>query len=609
MNLLSFQKTAGIALPLSSIRDVDDFGIGDFNSAYKFINFLNKSFLYTWKLLPLNDCLESPFSPLSSFAFDIMYIDLSDIKYLDFENIKTNFKTKIKDLNSNSIVDFFSVRKFKEEICRIAFNKFYDDEYQFKTNDYKEFVDFLDEEYEWINDYSLYKVLKAEFKYSEIQYWPEDLKNRNNNSIKAFKEKYFKEILFYEFIQWILFNQWKKLKKYAEQYNVYLMGDMPFYVSIDSCDVWCNQEYYKINKDFSPKVYAGYPGHDLSINQIWKVAVYDWEKIKKDNLNIYINRVRHMSNLYHALRLDYFGGFYKYWEVSILKNEFTEHLGPGQEILDYIVKEINDTLVCKIFAESLNLTKSKAELLRINSGIDGYTTFVNDYKLMLENKVKKDHNAETSTHDNAPLCLWWKSCSVDEKKLILDKLNISHDENLDELNESWRWKIIEFIMCSEFNQVIFPLQDLLGTTDRINTPGTIDKNNWTFRLAKNIDELTAYDELTNKIKNLIEKSKRNAFYNDFNVITVPPLNEKVKRIYYRDEKIVVWAMSEKEQLIEGHIIGENSQYASNFRKIYLSDDKYLYKFTYSNNLEKGKYKFKIKYSDSNIYECMNIEII
>jgi 4-alpha-glucanotransferase len=42
---------------------------------------------------------------------------------------------------------------------------------------------------------------------------------------------------------------------------------------------------------------------------------------------------------------------------------------------------------------------------------------------------------------------------------------------------------------SQSNLCVLPWQDILGTRDRINLPGTMSDSNWAYRITQNVDRL------------------------------------------------------------------------------------------------------------------------
>jgi 4-alpha-glucanotransferase len=285
----------------------------------------------------------------------------------------------------------------------------------------------------------------------------------------------------------------KQIKKYANSKNIKIIGDIPIYVSEDSCDVWSNREQYHLGKDGRPSLVAGVPpDYFCEDGQLWGNPIYDWDEMKRDGYKWWRDRISHMANMFDALRIDHFRGIESYWAVP--KEAETARLGewkkgPGMELIDAIKEAAGGAL---IIAEDLgDITPEVCELVR-KSGFPGMRVvqfgFLSD-----GDNIHRPHNypencvAYTGTHDNNTLLgyLW-----------ELD--NDARDNMLRYCGHSGDWKsgcesIIRAMMASHAGLVIIPVQDLLGfgSDTRMNTPGKTE-NNWQFRITR--EQLESVDK-------------------------------------------------------------------------------------------------------------------
>ncbi len=144
--------------------------------------------------------------------------------------------------------------------------------------------------------------------------------------------------------QYVAFNQFAKLKEYANQNEIEIMGDIPFYVGADSIDVWENQKCFLLDENHNPAFIAGVPPDVFSkTGQRWGNPIYNWEYIKKTNFKFWIDRLTFNASLFDIIRIDHFRAFDTYWCIpaSCPTAEVGEWLKcPGYEFLILFLKNI-----------------------------------------------------------------------------------------------------------------------------------------------------------------------------------------------------------------------------------------------------------------------------
>lgn len=485
-------KKAGILLPLQSLNG--DCGVGDFGKkAYEFIDIIKKSGFDMWQILPLNPLGygNSPYQPYSSFAGDEIYISLESL-YEDGLLDKNPKKIKQK-----SRIDYNFVRKFKEKYLKIAYKNFKKN----KENEKKSYKDFL--KFDFVYKYGVFITFKKENDLKSWNKWPDEMKNWIKDKkldLKAYEDKINYEI----FVQYIFYKQWMKLKKYANENKVKIVGDIPFYVGLDSLDVWENQKYFEIKSDGNPKLIAGVPPDNFSkTGQRWGNPIYNWEKIKEDDFSFWIKRLAYNAKLYDIVRLDHFRAFDTYWVIDS-KNETAINgqwlLAPGYELFEKIRKELKNV---EFIAEDLGEIRPEVYELRDYFKLKGMVIIQEFLKPKEENYINAPKNSVsyTGTHDNKTIKSWYEELDENNKKDIeklFEKLGIKNNN----INDDF----FEFAMKRESEYVIIPLQDILALKDeaRINEPATLNDKNWTFKF-------TSMEKLKEKekfLKETIEKNRK-----------------------------------------------------------------------------------------------------
>ena len=347
-------------------------------------------------------------------------------------------------------------------------------------------------------------ALKKEFNGISWNEWEENIKLRKPDAIKYYEEKLQDEILFQYFLQYNFFRQYKDLKKYANENGIKIIGDLPIYVAPDSCDIWLDYKYFKIDKEHSPYVVGGCPPDDFTEDgQLWGNPIYNWDKLKEDNYSWWIKRMRINSQLFDKIRIDHFRGFESFWEIPAKDNNAKGGKwvkGPGKEFFKVIKKEIPNL---EVIAEDLGYMTKEVTEMREYTGYPGmkilqFAFSVNDESDYLPHNVERNSAMYTGTHDNETLTSWIKNTSEENIDYAIDYLKLNYEEG-------YEWGLIRGVWSSVSNLAIAQMQDFLclGSYARMNTPGTL--GNWTWR-AK---ESSLTRGLAEKIRNITILYSRN----------------------------------------------------------------------------------------------------
>lgn len=459
---------SGILLPLSSLPS--PYGIGTLGKeAYKFIDFLKKSNQSYWQLLPLCPVGKgnSPYSSYSSFAGEILYIDLDML-------IEDGHLTKedIPEADFPKNVNYKSVAEFKIPILKKATENF--------NTDNPDFEKFRIENGYWLSDFALFMAISNEENTRDFSRWNEELKIRQKYALIDFKINHKKQIEFYEITQFFFYSQFKKLKRYAFKNGIELIGDIPFYVSFCSSDVWSNPQCFRIGNDMTPVLVAGVPPDVFSkTGQLWGNPIYDWDYHKKTNYTWWKNRLVHNSKLYDVIRIDHFRAFNDYYSIPFgAKNAIVGNWekGVAMHFWERVKPLLKNT---QIIAEDLGGESEDVKQLIKDTGFPNMSVlqfaFDSDKNdPFLPKNMQKNSVCYTGTHDNDTTLGWYKKLSNSERimfeKYVPKKYDcVSHN-------------LILFGMKSKAETVIIPLQDYLclDSCDRINTPGKPD-GNWEWR--------------------------------------------------------------------------------------------------------------------------------
>lgn len=483
-------RMAGILMPIASLPSKD--GVGSLGKeAYAFVDMLSDMGIRIWQILPLNPLGygNSPYQPFSSYAGDELYVDL---ELLAEDGYLTADWDHYENSDNPNRIEYERARAYKTKYLKEAYKEFY--KKSWKAPEFEMF-----REKEWVYPYAVFVALK---KQNNLRCWNEWPKEQQDWILdKHYDVSHLQDEINYQmFVQYMFYKQWMALKKYANEKNVMIMGDIPIYVGIDSLDVWSCREDFLLDAQGKPSFIAGVPPDYFSATgQRWGNPIYNWENMKKRDFIFWIKRLKYSSELYDIIRIDHFRAFDTYWKIpatcdTAIDGEWVE--APGYELFDEIYKQIPDI---QIVAEDLGDLRPEVLELRDYYNLIGMN--IAQFSMPFTDTVKEHQLIYTGTHDNQTVKGWLDSLDVKKKILVRKKL-----AKYGQPWESFTKKMVRFVYRSRACMAIVPLADILGLDDeaRLNTPGTVGSPNWEWRLT----DWDALEKEKEDITKLVLKSKR-----------------------------------------------------------------------------------------------------
>lgn len=466
------KREYGVLLHISSLPSA--YGIGSLGAAaYEFVDFLAKSGGKYWQILPLVPLGEgnSPYKSSSCFAGEPLLIDLD---LLVKDGLLENDELPEEDFCS--AVDYKRLRKTKTPALYLAAARFDTD-----NTKYREFL----EKNDWIDDYAVFVTAMEKFKLKSILDLPSGIKYRDEQCLKEFYEENQTQIERQKILQFLFFSQYNALREYANGKGIKIIGDIPFYVSHDSAEVWSNRQEFRLGKDFTPLRVAGVPPDIFSKEgQLWGNPIYDWDYQKKTGFSWWKKRLKYCAELYDVIRIDHFRAFESFYSIPFgAKNAKTGNWEKGPAMNFWRSVEIKGM---DIIAEDLGGDEPEVEKLVRDTGFPNMKVLQFGFSTDLQNKfLPQNYNKNcvcyTGTHDNNTVLGWYNSADTSER-LLFSRLAPEP-----ELSPCQR--MICMAMESRAKLVIVPMQDWLQLDERarMNTPGT-KHGNWSWRMNK--DALT-----------------------------------------------------------------------------------------------------------------------
>lgn len=487
-------RESGILLHISSLPG--PYGIGTMGKhAYQFVDFLQAAGQSCWQILPLSPTGfgDSPYQSFSTFAGNHYLIDLDTL--VD-EGLLTKAEIASWDWGGGNRVDYGLLYENRERVLHCAFQRFVPD------GEYDAFVQKNDQ---WLADYALFIALKRKFRGQPWLNWSLAVMMRLQDSLDAYREELAEPIRFQYFLQYQFFRQWFRLKKYANDRNIRIIGDVPIYVPLDSADVWANPCLFQLDANRRPKLVAGCPPDSFSADgQLWGNPLYDWDQMKQTGYRWWLQRLEAASRLYDVVRLDHFRGFESYWAIPAQDDTAKNGSwlpGPGLDFLR-AVRSAFPNLEC--IAEDLGYVTEEVRRLQLDSGYPGMKVL----EFAFDSRESGDYLPHgypvhsvcyTGTHDNVTLKQWFDEA---------DPADIAEARAYLGLNpqEGGVWGMIRGAMSSVSELCVVQMQDYLelGGEARMNHPGTLSGLNWSWRASEGFDS----PELAQKIGEMTRRYGR-----------------------------------------------------------------------------------------------------
>jgi 4-alpha-glucanotransferase len=475
---VSFQRASGILLHPTCLPS--RFGIGDLGpAAYEFINFLERSGQRLWQVLPLGPTGDehSPYiMNYSAFAGNPLLLSLD----LLAEEGLIDEPPPLLDAPSDR-VDFHRVIPHKTHYLKQAFDRFQQNSGQ--TN--PRFGLFCQGKASWLNDFVLFMALLEENGGKPWNQWDQAIARRDPEALAAARDRLQNEIFYHKFLQFKFFEQWSKLRAYAQERQIQIVGDVSIYVCHNSAEVWGNPEIFKLDpQTLDPAYMAGVPPDYFSATgQLWGNPVYNWDKLQDTRYAWWIQRFRATMQYVDIVRIDHFRGFEAYWQVpagetTAMNGEWIK--APGLEFFEALGQALGGL---PVMAEDLGIITPEVEALRDRFQFPGMRilqfAFSGDaHNSYLPHNYVQNSVVYPGTHDNDTAIGWWTTANAAERQQVADYLGYNRPEEIPEIN----WMLIRLALSSVADLAVLPLQDLLGlgTEGRMNDP-SVNAGQWRWR--------------------------------------------------------------------------------------------------------------------------------
>jgi 4-alpha-glucanotransferase len=476
-------RSSGVLVHITSLPS--PYGVGDVGpAAFAMVDRLQRAGQSWWQALPLGPTGygNSPYQSLSSFVGNELLISPNGL--ID-EGLLRSADCDEGRSFSKDAVDYDLVIPFKDRLIEKAWTNFRTMPQSALRPEYDKFCV---EQAHWLNDYALFRALKDKLGGAYYLDWPAPLLGREAKALAEARGNLAAQIDKICFAQFLLFRQGGRLREYARTKGVHLIGDLPFFVSPDSSDVWANPELFLLDEHLHPRFVAGVPPDYFSPQgQLWGNPMYNWEVLRQTGYRWCIDRLRALLAYVDVVRLDHFRGFAAAWHIpaGAKSAQFGQWMpGPGANFLSAVQKELG---ALPFIAEDLGLITPDVYALRDQFRLPGMRILQFAFDGRGDNPYLPPNYVPntvvyTGTHDNNTTRGWFEALPEDQKRNVWNYLK-RPDGKSDEVT----WELIRLAWSSSAALAMAPLQDLLnlGAEARMNVPGSV-AGNWRWRCTEEV---------------------------------------------------------------------------------------------------------------------------
>jgi len=565
MNFSSEHRSAGLFVPLFALRSHDDLGVGDTETLIDMIRWCRDQQLKVLQLLPINETSDdhSPYNAISSVAIEPSTLALSpeSVPGLIDADLEEFLNDETRHQLSEGPVQYAKVKSLKRSLLERGFSRFVQDQ---DSEIYREWQTFCQDENDWLMDYALFRIGMESHDGSPVwDDWSDHFKDRT--SVETWLHPLAgdegagirQRVDFFQYLQWVAYRQWDRVRAIADECGVALMGDIPFGLSRYSADVWADRESFDL--DWS----GGAPPEPLFQDdafvkrwgQNWGIPLYDWERMAASNYAWWRRRVRMTVRIFRSFRIDHILGFYRIYAfpwppqqnhefTDLSEEDVIERCGAlpqflpqddetaenkalncehGKRLLTVLLDEAQEAVVIgedlgvvpdyvRPNLEKLGISGFKIPVFERDEATKEYRKPENYPKLSLCTLSTHDHLTMKGFWEN-----WWSEFEQSENhseegaasqgeqaswELYRTQrfAQVSDEQLLRDYDSEVYPGILERFLGAQSWLAIINITDLLGLDLRFNVPGPVADSNWSSRLPMPIRELSMVSDHQKRLR-------------------------------------------------------------------------------------------------------------
>jgi 4-alpha-glucanotransferase len=492
-------RVSGVLLPVFSLRSRDDFGIGDFGATRDWLRFLRGAGQRLWMMLPLLPTARgdvSPYSTRSAFGLNPLFIHLESVpEYREAGGVSTlsdEERWLLEEARAAPWVNYPSVFRVKWAALWTAFRRFEER----GTDPGGRFEAYRKQSAVWLDSYTLYAAMSEDQEQRPWWEWPRGVRERQPQALSAAADRLANRVRFHAWLQFVAQEQWNGVRAAAREQGVLLAGDEPFIIGQDSADTWANPRYLRRDARL------GVPPDEFSdTGQDWGLPYFDFEAMESDDWGWLRLRALHAAADYDLRRVDHAVGYFRQY-IRDEKTPKGRFLPPDEAAQCRLGQRIFQLLSegSGIVAEDLGVIPPFVRQTLAELQIPGYRVLrweKDDHVYRDPHQFPEVSVVTTGTHDTETLREWWETRDDAERAAAAEAW--PEFEGLRPPPAGFTPEIHARVLATAEHAAsrlcVLPWQDVLGTADRINLPGSMGNANWTYRISTSVEELESQQDV------------------------------------------------------------------------------------------------------------------
>ncbi|XXF77187.1 4-alpha-glucanotransferase [Myxococcaceae bacterium GXIMD 01537] len=495
-------RLSGLLLPLFSLRSRSDFGIGDLGALdglFQWMSHARQRLLMVLPLLPTAPGDSSPYSTRSAFGLNPLFIDLTRVPEFQATGgeaaLSEEQRRQLAEARAAPSIRYELVFPLKDAAFARAFEHFERHEWAPRTPRARDFERWREQQREWLEDYALFTALSEEHQRRAWWEWPEPLRARHPEALKAAGARLESRVRYHAWLQWLADAQWNAARAQAKTHGILLCGDEPFIIGQDSSDCWAHPDILRRDARL------GVPPDAFSdVGQDWGLPYFDFAAMEKDDFAWLKQRAAKAASYYDLRRVDHAVGYFRQWirDERTPKGRFL----PADEPSQKATGERNFRLLSHdagIVAEDLGVIPPFMHEVLAALRLPGYRVMRWE---RFNGVYRNPHEypavslVTTGTHDTESIAEWWEMARDDERQAIARAWPEFQGVVLTrEFTPDIHRATLAAALNAASDLCVLPWQDVLGTRERVNLPGTVSDANWTYRITQDTSALLS-DEQT-----------------------------------------------------------------------------------------------------------------
>lgn len=491
-------RQSGIGVPLFSLVSSASWGIGEFTDLPAFGSWCQAAGQRYVQLLPLNEISPgetSPYSSMTAMALDPIYIHVpgvDDVVALGGEAaLSADDQALLAALRQSPRVRYAEVRQLKLRVLRAAYQRFVAEELHRGTTRASSFERYVAGQSWWLEAYATFRAIHAAHDERAWWEWPSPLADGHPDAVREAAAMLGEECRFRAWLQWIAEGQWQAARAAA---GIRVLGDLPFMISGDSPDVWARREQFMLDAT------VGVPPDAFSdTGQDWGLPPWRWDVMQRHGFQWMRARARRTAALFDGVRIDHLVGLYRIYVRPIdstLEHWFAPDDEPAQRQLGERILRIYQQGGMEVVAEDLGTVPAFVRASMARLGVPGFKVMRWEREWEVEGQPFVDPSAYpevsvalSGTHDTESLAQWWRDLAGPDQAafLALPSAAAAGLTTGTAFVPDARDVLVDALLGSASATVMLPLQDVFGWDVRINTPGTVNDDNWTWRTPVPVD--------------------------------------------------------------------------------------------------------------------------